>query len=101
MTKLVRRAMPWLVLALVTAVPTLAAAQTGAGATPAAAPKSTYSEQKTDNGANIVFDDDKALGTAYDPFADIVKGPPRGARMMLLRPRYNFIPEMLKSVENL
>jgi hypothetical protein len=94
--KLVRRATPWLAFALICAVPNLASAQTGAE------PKSSgFSEQSVEGGRNVVFDDDKALGTAYDPFADIVRGPPRGARLMLLRPRYNFISEMLKSVENL
>ncbi len=91
-----RRATPWLALVIVCTFPSIATAQNGA------APKSSgYAEHKTDGGSNVVFDDDRALGTAYDPFADIVKGPPHGARMNLLRPRYNFVPELLKSVENL
>ncbi len=96
MSKLVRRATSWLAFVLVCACPALALAQ--GTATPK---KSGFSEQKTEGGQNVVFDDDAALGTAYDPFADIVKGPPHGARMNLLRPRYNFVVEMLKSVENL
>ena len=101
MSKLVRRATSWLAVALACSCPTVALAQTGSPATAAAAPKKGFSEQKTENGSSVAFDDDLGIGTAYDPFADIVKGPPRVARVNLLRPRYNFIPEMLKSVENL
>ena len=80
-------------LCSVGSVPALAQGQTG---------KSTgFSEQRTENGSAVTFDDDIALGKAMDPYADIVKGPPRAARMQLLRPRYNFVSEMLKSVENL
>ncbi len=106
-TKLVHRATPWLALALVSAVPLPAFAQTGAQAPPAAAPakaaapKTSFVEQKTENGNHVVFDDDLASGTAYDPFTDLVRGPLLGARMPLLRPRFNFVPELLKSVENL
>jgi hypothetical protein len=99
MTKLVRRATPWLVVAFAIACPTLASAQTGGAAN---APKASgFSEQSVDGGRNVVFDDDRALGTAYDPFADLVRAKPPAARVNLLRPRYNFVPEMLKSVENL
>ena len=102
MTKLVRRATPWLAFAVAIACPTLAFAQTGTTPGAAGGPKgSGFSEQTTDGGRNVVFDDDRALGTAYDPFADIVRARPPAARVNLLRPRYNFVPEMLKSVENL
>ncbi len=62
---------------------------------------SGYAETKTGSGTGVIFDDDLGTGMAFDPFGDIVRSPPRAARMMLLRPRYNFVPEMLKSVENL
>ena len=60
-----------------------------------------FREEKTAGGSSVVFDDDLAQGGALDPFADIVKAPPHAARMGLLRPRTNFVPDMLKSVENL
>lgn len=88
-----RRATLGLVLAALCSAPAVASAQTG--------DRPGYSEQRTDGGSSVVFDDDKALGKGLDPFADLIKGPPRATRLMLLRPRYNFVPEMLKSVENI
>jgi hypothetical protein len=84
------------VLALL--VPAAAGAQTPGSPTPA---KKGFVETRNDSGAAVIFDDDQALGTGLDPFADIVKAPPRAARMNLLRPRNNFVMEMLKSVENI
>jgi hypothetical protein len=63
--------------------------------------RSGYTEQRTEAGAAVVFDDDLAKGTTFDPVGNIVRAPPRAARVTLLRPRYNFVSEMLKSVENL
>jgi hypothetical protein len=60
-----------------------------------------YTEQRTESGTAVVFDDDLAKGATFDPLGNIVRAPPRAARVTLLRPRYNFVSEMLKSVENL
>jgi hypothetical protein len=68
-----------------------ASAQTNAG----------YTEQKTEWGAAVTFTDDLAKGSTFDPNGDIVRSRPKAARVTLLRPRYNFVTEMLKSVENL
>jgi hypothetical protein len=81
-------------------VPAAASAQTPAKATVAPAKKG-FVETRTDAGADVTFDDDQALGDALDPYADIVKARPPAARFNLLRPRTNFVPEMLKSVENM
>jgi hypothetical protein len=78
-------------------LPGIASAQ--APASPGA--KKGFVETRTESGTNVTFDDDKALGAELDPFMDIVKAPPRAARWNLLRPRNNFISEMLKSVENM
>jgi hypothetical protein len=68
-----------------------AAAQTRAG----------YNEQRVEGGTAVTFEDDLAKGATFDPLGDIVKAPPRAQRMALMRPRYNFVSEMLKTVENL
>lgn len=83
----------WLAFALVF-VSSGASAQAGSGG-------AGYTESRTDSGSAVTFTDDLATGGALGPLGDIVKSPPRAARMMLLRPRYNFVSEMLKSVENL
>jgi hypothetical protein len=72
-------------------------------APPAAAqqPKAGFTEQRTEGGTAVTFDDDLAKGSTFDPMGQIVRAPPRAMRVWLLRPRYNFVGEMLKSVENL
>jgi hypothetical protein len=63
--------------------------------------KSGYTEERTEAGTAVVFTDDLAKGSTFDPLGNIVRAPPRAIRTPLLRPRYNFVSEMLKSVENL
>ena len=79
-------------------LPAVAHAQSGSGPSTG---KKGFVESRVDGGASVTFDDDQALGAGLDPFLDIVKAPPRAARMNLLRPRNNFVSELLKSVENL
>jgi hypothetical protein len=64
-------------------------------------PPQGFTEQRTRAGASVVFTDDTALGAAFSPYDGLVKGPPRAARMMLLRPRVEFVSELIKSVEKL
>jgi hypothetical protein len=66
-----------------------------------AQPRNGYTEHQADGGTAVTFDDDLAKGSTFDPLGNIVRGPPRAVRTWLLRPRYNFVGEMLKSVENL
>jgi hypothetical protein len=63
--------------------------------------RSGYTERRTEAGSAVTFDDDLASGTTFDPMSSIVRARPPAARVTLLRPRYNFVTEMLKSVENL
>ncbi len=69
---------------------------------PAFAQASTdYVDQTDGSGQRVVFKDDPlgADGNASTGATIVVR--PRAARVGLLRPRVHFIPEMLKSVENL
>jgi hypothetical protein len=58
-------------------------------------------QPKKDSGYEYRFDDDKLLGkdgTAGGPMITVLK---TGRRDRLLRPRVQFVQEMLKSVENM
>lgn len=60
-----------------------------------------FSEQRNDSGAAVVFKDDPMSAGGTGPTPDIVRGRRPPSRPLLLRPRYNFVSEMLKSVENI
>jgi hypothetical protein len=83
------------VLALTLAAPAIAFAQSPPVAS------SGIVESKTDSGYQVWFPVDKLGGGGIGPQGDIMKGGPHASRMMLMRPRLQFVPEMLKSVEAL
>lgn len=58
-------------------------------------------ETKTDSGYQVWFPLDNLAAAGNDPTGGIVKGGPHASRMMLMKPRLQFVPEMLKSVETL
>ena len=60
-----------------------------------------YVEQKVDSGQAVIFKDDAMQAGGLDPNGYIIRV--RGAfwRTALLRPRLNFVPELLHSGENL
>jgi hypothetical protein len=60
-----------------------------------------YSEQRLENNQVVTFTDDKLLSPEGGPYGDTIRPPPRVLRVGLIRPRANFVPELLKSVENL
>src|SRR5262249_8529892 len=60
-----------------------------------------YSEQQLEGNQVVTFGDDKLLKGEGGPYGDVIKPPPRVLRVGLIRPRANFVPELLKSVENL
>jgi len=70
-------------------------------ARPALAQESTYEEKKTDNGQDVRFKDDPMSAIAGNPVGAQLTGfhPPK--RFDLMRPRKNFVPELLKTVENM
>jgi len=70
-------------------------------ASPALAQDSTFVEKKSADGQDVRFKDDPVSALAGNPVGEQLTGfhPPR--RFDLLRPRWTFVPEMLKSVEHL
>jgi hypothetical protein len=85
--------------AIVVVAPASAFAQTGA--TEAGAGKGAIVEAKTESGYAVWFPVDNLAGGGHDPLGDVMKGGPRAVRCPLMRPRLQFVPEMLKSVETL
>ena len=64
-------------------------------ASPAAA------QDRDDDGYAYVFEDDPLSGLNHGSTAAQIRVRPQGVRQMLLRPRVHFIPELLKSVEQI
>lgn len=60
-----------------------------------------YIEQKTQEGSVVSFADDHLLVPDAGPYQTTVRRPPGAARAGLVRPRFAFVAEMLKSVEHL
>jgi hypothetical protein len=74
------------------AVTPAAFAQAGGGAA---------KDTKTDEGYGYEFDDDPLNAGGFGPNDATIRVRPRAARTTLIRPRTSFVPEMLKSVENI
>ena len=53
------------------------------------------------DGYGYTFDDDPLNAGGFGPNDATIRVRPRAARTTLIRPRTSFVPEMLKSVENL
>ena len=68
-----------------------------AGAAQAQGVRSDYSQE----GGTHVFDDEDLLGAGIGPLGALLRVRPPPGRVMLLRPRTSWVPEMLKSVENM
>jgi len=58
-------------------------------------------DTKTDEGYGYEFDDDPLNAGGFGPNDATIRVRPRAARTTLIRPRTSFVPEMLKSVENI
>jgi hypothetical protein len=56
---------------------------------------------KGGEGYGYEFDDDPLSAGGFGPNDATIRVRPRAARTTLIRPRTSFVPEMLKSVENL
>jgi hypothetical protein len=74
-----------------------AAAPAAAGGTPAAAPAGAGKEE----GYGYTFTDDPLSAGGFGPNDATIRVRPNAVRNTLIRPRTSFVPEMLKSVENL
>jgi hypothetical protein len=72
-------------------------------AAPAAAqtqPGATYTEQKVDSGQAVIFHDDALRAGGLETSGYVIQVRGSFWRAALLRPRLNFVPEMLKSAES-
>lgn len=67
----------------------------------ASADDSTYVDKTTKDGQDITFKDDPLSAPGFDAGISVIKIRPSAVRMALLRPRTQFVTEMIKSVENL
>jgi hypothetical protein len=67
----------------------------------ASAQTKEITESKTDDGYGYSFDDDPLNAGGFGPNDATIRVRARAARTTLIRPRTSFVPEMLKSVENL
>jgi hypothetical protein len=57
--------------------------------------------EDTAEGYGYTFDDDPLAAGGFGPNDATIRVRQRAARTTLIRPRTSFVPEMLKSVENL
>ena len=57
--------------------------------------------EDTKEGYGYTFEDDPLAAGGFGPNDATIRVRPRAARTTLIRPRTSFVPEMLKSVENL
>src|SRR5690242_5859524 len=60
-----------------------------------------YSERVADGEQVVKFTGDELVGIENGAFGMTVRRPPGSIRVGLIRPRLNFVPELLASVENL
>jgi len=67
----------------------------------ASAQAAKVKENKSDEGYGYTFDDDPLNAGGFGPNDATIRVRPRAARTTLIRPRTSFVPEMLKSVENI
>ena len=72
------------------------------GATMVASSSVVFAQEKDDKeGYGYSFDDDPLSAGGFGPNDATIRVRPMAARTTLIRPRTSFVPEMLKSVENL
>lgn len=88
------------------ALPAAAFAQGSAPSPAPAAPSATtttseYVEQRTDGNQVVTFGGDPLAGDPNSAYGFTIRRTPTILRAGLIRPRMNFVSEMLKSVENL
>jgi hypothetical protein len=67
----------------------------------ASASSTTYKETQVGQDQSVIFKDDPLAAGGFGPNDVILRVPPTPKRITLLRPRTQFISELLKTVENL
>ena len=61
-----------------------------------------YSERQEVDGSQVVsFGGDELPADGPNIYGGVISRPPSVIKNLLIRPRMNFVPELLKSVENL
>jgi hypothetical protein len=60
-----------------------------------------YVEQRVDGNQVVTFPNDALKGDENSAYGFTIRRPPGVLRAGLIRPRVNFVSELLKSVENL
>ncbi|MCA9585438.1 MAG: hypothetical protein KC657_08780 [Myxococcales bacterium] len=70
-------------------------------AAPGGAPKATPAAGGKEEGYGYEFSDDPLAAGGFGPNDATIRVRPGPVRTTLIRPRTSFVPEMLKSVENL
>ena len=60
-----------------------------------------YTEQSVDGSQVVEFIGDPLKGDENSAYGFTMRSPPRVLRALLIRPRVNFVSELVKSVENL
>ena len=63
--------------------------------------KANAKDKKEDGGYGYEFSDDPLSAGGFGPNDATIRVRPGAVRSTLIRPRTSFVPEMLKSVENL
>ena len=67
----------------------------------AASTAAAQAESQSAEGYGYTFDDDPLNAGGFGPNDATIRVRAKAARTTLIRPRTSFVPEMLKSVENL
>jgi hypothetical protein len=83
------------------AMPVAAAAKATSASTNAVNTTSDYREQSVDGSQVVEFTGDPLKGDENSAYGFTMRSPPRVLRALLIRPRVNFVSELVKSVENL
>jgi hypothetical protein len=86
------------------ALVTLALSATASAQAPTSTATTTtpdYTEQRVDGSQVVTFGGDPLKGDDNSAYGFTMRAPPRVLRAGLIRPRVNFVSELLKSVENL
>jgi hypothetical protein len=86
------------------AMVTLALSSTAFAQTPTPTPTSStpdYTESRVDGSQVVTFGGDPLKGDDNSAYGFSMRAPPRVLRAGLIRPRVNFVMELVKSVENL
>ena len=84
-----------------TSAPTASTTPAAKATTASTTTTSDYREQSVDGSQVVEFTGDPLKGDENSAYGFTMRAPPRVLRALLIRPRVNFVSELVKSVENL